>query len=63
MISKMMGGFIVILVGISLIPTVAQQVKMGGGGMGLVVKDKRVEHKQTYEEYVRERLIVEKLMK
>jgi hypothetical protein len=59
MIQKLIGGTVVILIGTSLLPEVAR-------ASTFVPKNpnpKPEPHKQTYLEYVKERLEVEKLMK
>ena len=61
MIQKLIGGAIVVLVGVALLPEVARQVR--GYPTIFEKKEKIPPHKQTYLEYVKERLEVEKLMK
>jgi hypothetical protein len=58
MISKIIRTFIVICVGVSLLP-----LYTGNGLIGFSLKENKKETKQTYEEYVRERLNVERMMK
>ena len=63
MIQKLMGGFIVILVGMSLLPEVARQVRDYPTIFEKSSQPKPpVSHRQTYLEYVKERLEVEKLI-
>jgi hypothetical protein len=61
MIQKLIGGAVVILVGTSLLPEVARQVRGYPTIFEKIPNPKP--HKQTYLEYVKERLEVEKLMK
>ena len=58
MIQKLICGAIVILVGTSLLPEVARQVR----GYPTIFEKTLQPHKQTYLEYVKERLEVERLM-
>jgi len=74
MIQKLMGGVIVILVGMSLLPEVARQVN----GCSTIEKPAQpkppstskikayqnalIPHRQTYLEYVKERIYGERLM-
>lgn len=55
MISKIVSGMIVIFVGVSLLPEFAN-------GRYYISKPEEKPHRQTYEEYVRERLSVERMM-
>lgn len=55
----MLGGFIAILVGPSLLSEVAREEK----GENIESPKLKIEHKQTYEDYVRERLNVEKMLR
>jgi hypothetical protein len=50
MIEKMLGGFITI-------------IEMPKGESKIIKREKQEKYKQTYEEYVKERLKVEKLLK
>jgi hypothetical protein len=61
MIQKMINGFIVILIGSYLMPEVARQVKYCNTESIIQIEEKP--HRQTYLEYVKERLEIEKLMK
>jgi len=61
MMQKLMGGAITILVGISLLPEVAKQVR-GYPIFFEKTTHPSTPHRQTYLEYVKERLKVEKLM-
>lgn len=66
MINKLIGGAIVVLVGCSLLPEVSKQVKYGRDDFWKESFNKPIKsdkHKQTYEEYVRERLSVEKMLR
>jgi hypothetical protein len=58
MLNKLIGGFVVIMVGVSLLPEFAKPNSLIGWTIDKEDKPKR----QTYEEYVRERLEVERLM-
>ncbi len=60
MLSKLIGGFIAVMVGVSLLPEFSKPVNL----MGWTIEERHnlKPHKQTYEEYVRERLEVERLM-
>jgi len=60
MIGKLIGGFIVILVGTSLLPEFHKGLDLIGW---TVDKEPEKERKQTYLEYVKERREVERLMK
>jgi len=62
MISKIISGFIVICVGVSLLPEVKKCLYNGSNLMGRECNTQK-HTKQSYEEYVRERLNVERMMK
>ena len=60
MINKIISGFIVIMVGVSLIPEINKGINLIGW-----TENKKPEkpHRQTYEEYVKERLAVERMFR
>lgn len=60
MINKIIGGFVVLMVGCSLLPEVSRQIS--NGCINYEVK-KEKSNKQTYLQYVQERLNVEKEMR
>lgn len=59
---KIMGGLVAILVGVSLLPEVTKQMSKG---YSFTPKENITHdnHRQTYLEYVKERLEFERLMK
>jgi len=57
MINKLTSGFICILVGTTLLPEIGHHIRFSG------VEQKQEYHRQTYLEYVEERLAVEKKLK
>ena len=61
MLSKLISGFIVIMVGISLLPEFANPSNELISWT--IDKEPQKPHRQTYLEYVQERLEVERLMK
>jgi len=60
MLSKIISGFVVIMVGTSLLPELAKPNNLIGW---TIDKEPEKPHRQTYLEYVKERLEVERLMK
>jgi len=63
MLSKIISGFVVIMVGTSLLPEFANK---SNGLIGWTIDkepEKQEPHRQTYLEYVKERLEVERLMR
>ncbi len=64
MITKLIGGFIVLTIGFSLLPAVANEIKKPKNKeIEIPIKEKNSPSRQTYEEYVKERLRVEMMMK
>ena len=57
MIGRMISGFIVVLIGSSLLSAIAKEVRLEKK------QNENINHRQTYEEYVEERLKVEREMK
>lgn len=67
MIAKIVNGFMTILVGSTLIQEIAKAVEnpfyQGNGLIGWTVDKEEKPKRQTYKEYVQERLEVEKMMR
>jgi len=56
MINKLLGGLVTIMVGMFLLPEIARRVR------NYPVIFERTTHRQTYLEYIQERLEVERLL-
>ena len=63
MIQKLIGGMVVLLVGTTLLPDVSRAIRTRTNNSVFTSEVEKVPKKQTYEEYVQERLRVERLMK
>ena len=62
MIGRFIGGFITILVGVTLLDEVSKELYSGTNLIGWTV-DGESYHRQTYKEYVEERLAIEREMR
>lgn len=64
MLDKIVGGLITIMVGVTLLPEISNLLYSGNDLVGWTIQEtpKEILHRQTYLEYVKERLEVEKLM-
>jgi hypothetical protein len=62
MFQKLIGGFVVILVGVSVLNEISSNIKYVTPLKIIKTKENK-NYRQTYEEYVRERLRVEKMVR
>ena len=59
MLSRLVGGFVTIMIGVSLLPEFANPTEL----IGWTVTEEPKQLRQTYLDFVHERLEVEKLLK